>query len=888
MVSEADSSATRQDREAFRRTRLWRSSLGEAADGDGFADERARLREAYFGVRRKASLLAGEISRDLPNFTRHDESHMDALWDLADLIGGPAVSLTPGEAFVFGGAVLIHDLGLAVAAYPGGAQGLESESEWQDGLVAVLASRLGRRASESEVAGADEAARREATQRALVTLHARRAEQLGLASWGQGQPGGTQFLIDDVEIREEYGSVIGRIAHSHWWAVSELQGSFGVDLGAPRWLPRHWTVDPLKLACLLRAADATHLDARRAPLFLMALRSPDGASRSHWAFQARLHQPRLENDRLVFDSNHRFPVAEADAWWLCFDMLARADRELRDVDSLLADKGRIRFAARAVAGTEDPSRFAELVATDGWTPVDTRIRVGNVARLVRELGGEQLYGVDPSVPLRELIQNANDAVRARRVLEGRNADWGEVHVRLGRDTNGDWIEVDDTGLGMSADVLTGPLLDFGTSYWGSDLMFRELPRLYSRGFHSTGTYGIGFFSVFMWGDHVSVTTRRLNAGSDGTLVMEFQRGLGARPVLRKALPSEQHLGPGTAIRVWLSRQARDRGGVLERRGRSPGWRLVDLCAWLCPCADVNVYAREYDEPDALAVGARDWRGIDGADLLRRVWECDAEERAAVEARAAQFAGNLRELVDSTGQVVGRACVSPGIPAVPGYGGAVTVGGLRAVGTLGLLGVLDGTAIRATRDAALPVASPQVVAAWASEQAGLLATMGLSDDEQLVCASIICRLGGDSGPLPLVMTHAGLLNAERIVEVARALDSVHILEEMRLNMACGSLKPYLLRDDVMVWHGGPVGVLRLESRTLDWPTPYFETLEVGDQEVWVHPAAVHRLLCTAWQCSLEHLIEASARDGHYGFVNTDVGEFDGAPLVLPALTLRRPR
>jgi HSP90 family molecular chaperone len=58
------------------------------------------------------------------------------------------------------------------------------------------------------------------------------------------------------------------------------------------------------------------------------------------------------------------------------------------------------------------------VKTQGWTPVDARVHVSDVPSLIAQIGGAQLYRKDPSVPLRELIQNAADAVRARRALSG--------------------------------------------------------------------------------------------------------------------------------------------------------------------------------------------------------------------------------------------------------------------------------------------------------------------------------------------------------------------------------------------------------------------------------------------------------------------------------------
>src|SRR5436305_4060756 len=99
------------------------------------------------------------------------------------------------------------------------------------------------------------------------------------------------------------------------------------------------------------------------------------------------------------------------------------DRELSQVDALLADSHRPRLRVRGVAGVESPHRFRKYVEVSGWTPVDARLHVSNVADLARKLGGEELYGDKVYVPLRELIQNAADAVRARRILGRYSPNW---------------------------------------------------------------------------------------------------------------------------------------------------------------------------------------------------------------------------------------------------------------------------------------------------------------------------------------------------------------------------------------------------------------------------------------------------------------------------------
>src|SRR6185312_14463111 len=113
--------------------------------------------------------------------------------------------------------------------------------------------------------------------------------------------------------------------------------------------------------------------------------------------------------------------------------------------------------------------------------------------------GSQLYGSDSTVAIRELIQNSADAVQARRRYEKRPSNWGTVRIGLRSEAGAPWLFVEDNGIGMSEQVLTGPLLDFGTSFWRSPLASEEFPGLMAAGMQAIGRFGIGFFSVFMLG-----------------------------------------------------------------------------------------------------------------------------------------------------------------------------------------------------------------------------------------------------------------------------------------------------------------------------------------------------------------------------------------------------
>ncbi len=104
-----------------------------------------------------------------------------------------------------------------------------------------------------------------------------------------------------TDLRERYGELIGEIAASHWWDIEQVAERFSTrePIGAPIDCPDDWTVDELQLVCLMRVSDAAHLDERRAPGFLRAVRNPTGYSDLHWAFQGYLQRPRRADDSWV-------------------------------------------------------------------------------------------------------------------------------------------------------------------------------------------------------------------------------------------------------------------------------------------------------------------------------------------------------------------------------------------------------------------------------------------------------------------------------------------------------------------------------------------------------------------------------------------------------------
>ncbi|MEI7232726.1 ATP-binding protein [Pectobacterium carotovorum] len=755
---------------------IWRSTLAQQ-DSDTHETERERLRSSFMSFRGRVSLLALEIAKDLPDLTVHDISHLDALWEVGSQIIGPNFSLTPAEGYVLGGSILLHDLAMSIAATPGGIDAMRKDVRWRDSLFAFFQANESRDPTHQEIESPGPEARQFALFSLLRQLHAESAERLAFSQFGTGAS--TQYLIEDTELRQTFGRIIGQIAHSHWWSLAEVERQFDRHIGAPHWAPSTWTIDPLKVACILRAADAAHIDARRAPSFQKIFSNINPASQLHWDFQERLNKSYVSDDALVFTSGQAFSLAEVNAWWLCLDTLRMVDSELRGIDSLLSDRSMVRFSARRVAGVDHPERLAQYIQTTDWHPIHAAVHLSDLPNVIRSLGGEELYGKNPTTPLRELIQNSNDAIRARRCYEGRQDTFGEVAVELIEDSGSFLLRVQDNGIGMSRRVLTQYLLDFGTSFWSKPQVQEEFPGLLSSGFRSSGKYGIGFFSVFMASDKVKIVTRRPDAAASETLVLEFGSGLNGRPILRPARRDEQLRDGGTVVQLTLRKAPHVKGGLLwqhfseddETTGdEATLLALLACCRRLAPTVDVKLTVTANGDTQT-AIDAQDWIRAPGEELLLERCPEPFENkfsREDVREFAVKASDNLRVVNDAFGCPIARICITAADRSYalgePTLAGAITVGGFFATRLQGIAGFMIGEATRASRDSASPIMPKAQLATWATEQAALVPSLYKDPESQASAAQTIRICGGHTGELPIAMHAGDWLNASQITEL----------------------------------------------------------------------------------------------------------------------------
>ncbi|RWD96980.1 ATP-binding protein [Mesorhizobium sp.] len=736
----------------YEKTRLWRVSFGKIAKDDTATADLANM---YSTTWDRACLLAKRIAADAEGLTLHDEAHFTRLWECADIIVGRGYKLSPIETFIFGVAILIHDAAHTVLAFEGGISALSKTPEWRDALVAKCQNDQSDPNEDPTMLPVS--LRKAVLFDTLRALHARQAKSILSVPFKHPALDANFYLLEDPTVRSHFGRLIGEIAASHHWNIARLE-TLGRQKNAIPPYHEYGPIRPMVLAALIRTADAIQIDAGRAPDFEFALTQPEGFSREHWTAQNRLSIAPDDQDpsALVVTSSVPFNEKEAKAWWIAFDLANTGDRELRASDQILRDAALPPFEITRVKDISDPTRFSKHVQTEGWVPINAEVRINDTGKIVQMFGGRGLYGDDDTVPLREMIQNAVDAVRARRILEDGFAGKVFITLRPGSNEaggNGYWLTVADNGIGMSPAVLTGPFLAFGESGWSSSTLREERPGFLGSHFKRIGRFGIGFFSVFMVSEEVNVSTRPFDAGASAVRTLSFSSGLALRPIVKEG-PSDFQMSHSTSVSLFIASDTKEK--ILHRTdptrvieaGKSylrpaTTFTLTELVGMLCPTIDVEIEIKHDPDEEKGTIEA-DWVKENGNVWLKRINCLQIENIPEVILDNIDY---VETISLDNGQIIGRAALNPSSGKLAVY----SIGGLgrklRPNVDHGrhFVGCLDLSPRGPRRDTG-DMLSKETIARWADRQVNKWLKADIDARERNFVAANAAYFGGD--PLPI--------------------------------------------------------------------------------------------------------------------------------------------
>lgn len=689
----------------YEHTFLWKKTLGKQGD-----QSIERLRTSFFSFREHMKGLLDEVRLDFPNLTDHSIEHVDNLWGIASLIAGEGYPINPLEGYILGCAFLVHDSVLSYKAF-GGCDALRQKVEWKDAY--------------HDIAGTiydTEEGKKKIDFKVIRQLHAQDCGAILFRQF-EGMDGNSRYLLTDDDMRKHYGEIIGKIASSHHWEADKIQ-DLPSQINPIPIFPSDWVVRPRKLACVLRCADAAAIDSGRAPDHLFRLLHLNGVSKYHWIAQNRLGVAIDVNDptRLVITSTCDFEEKDFAAWNVAYDAVRVIDEELEKCQSLLSEQEQ--FQVKSVAGARSRKALSSYIKTKDWMPSDVSVHISNVAHLIMTLGGKELYGKDDHhlVVLRELIQNARDAIHARRLMEGDDCFNGRISVKVCKSDDDVVLSVTDNGVGMSLDTISHSLLDFGNSFWHGDSVNTEFPGLKSAGFESVGQYGIGFFSVFMIAKSVMVESRKFSDGLSDAHIVKFPSGLTLAPIFANC--KGQSTSYSTIVSLHLKEQYEKWPIICEvRRNQlnSTNFKVPfsAVLSVLVSGLDVDVYYKEFDDDEKLVHHRIDGTNFDKKAWLRDLSFADYQQDKNLDDYIETNYHRLQYIYDEHNRFAGLAAVGTRFLPLQDFLGGSTVGGLmteiNSRAGEHWIGILDNKPEGAKRSGGEFRASESILREWVENQ-----------------------------------------------------------------------------------------------------------------------------------------------------------------------------
>jgi len=462
-------------------------------------------------VRGAVSDLLNEVRRYgfFNEFTDHSFAHVEGMLRTAEwLIPGPTKdAMTPGDFLLLVLGIYFHDVGLLISRAEFDARSSNADfQKFKSEPVISAAQHAELRARLAQLPPVD--ADRIWYQEFVRYHHGQR-----IRSWVEGLP--TDANDSSASIRKIISALFEKLGLTFRKDLALLCESHTKDdindtgkykLSQPYGDLPEESVNIQYVAAILRTVDLLQITKKRAPSILFQIINPtDPLSQIEWQKQSEVRSVRAKPgiDREGKASVEVQPdtievhaqFQQADGFFGLTTYLAYAQRELQSSYNAIN-----KSAGKLTKPLIYPWRFIDssnveavgfLTQSFGFT-LDQQ-------KILDLLTGHTLYN-DTTVVLRELTQNALDAVRLQTASESCEAGYlGEINV-IWRSSTRELI-VRDNGTGMSQDVVVNHLLKVGSSRYQDPQFKEKFPN-----FSSISRFGIGVLSAFMVSDDVEITT----------------------------------------------------------------------------------------------------------------------------------------------------------------------------------------------------------------------------------------------------------------------------------------------------------------------------------------------------------------------------------------------
>ena len=475
-------------------TKLWTYLEQKAENNHSFLT--AVMQVCDYGVKQSKGIISF-----FPKFTLHDSVHItNVCWWMARLLGNQLQNLTEQEAALLLMSACCHDIGMSVSEAE--EKALLSGSAETPGWVEYFNNHPSDKLAflqAGKAAGMERGGilTPEILRNYIRANHHKRVEE--------------KLRNVTAESREALRSagitmnLLANLCRSHGEPLKDLRVSTSDD-----------SFDLRMCAIILRLADLLDFDASRAPDALYRHLGLDRAvtleerfSAAEWAKNRAGIFSSIEESTLYFTAGFDTLQQEKETQaYLDYvqDELQESFRNLHRYSRRWKD-----LPLPYYISTEKADRR-------GYTSGNFRLTMDQ-DKVIRLLTGKKLYA-DAGVFVRELLQNAIDAVLYRATIDSRfKVKDGHIVIRTWIDNNGEsWFRIEDNGIGMNEQIIRNYFLTVGRSYYTSD-EFQVEKFTYGveakdgrqEDYTPISRFGIGFLSCFMSDpeyNQVKVSTKR--------------------------------------------------------------------------------------------------------------------------------------------------------------------------------------------------------------------------------------------------------------------------------------------------------------------------------------------------------------------------------------------
>ncbi|MDX7798087.1 ATP-binding protein [Aeromonas caviae] len=462
-----------------------------------------------YEIREQVRLLLSEVQRYgfFNEYTNHNFDHVESMLNMANWIIPEQTksTLQPADYLLLTLSIYFHDLGLLISLRE--YEQRNKNSDYQSYLKESKQNSVDKEYNAKLSMLSEEMQDKINYQEFVRRTHGTRVKE-----WILGKD-----RSDDAfdNIKDAIQGLIGKLdiivrrdlallCESH--TIDDISDAQKYKVSMPYGNTPSETANLQYIAVILRTVDLLQITKGRAPAILYKIINPqDPISQLEWQKQGAVRTvraaPGIDRDghasaTALSDTIQIHALFEkSDGFFGLTSYIAYAKTQL------LACQEALKQTAKIIP---DPPLFPWKHIDDSGVEAEGFLTKAFGFKLDQQkildlLTGHTLYN-DTNVVIRELTQNALDAVRLQAEISGERSE-SIGRIDLIWDSKKRTLEVKDNGTGMSQDVIEAHLLKVGSSRYQDPKFREEHPN-----FSSISRFGIGVLSAFMVADHVEITT----------------------------------------------------------------------------------------------------------------------------------------------------------------------------------------------------------------------------------------------------------------------------------------------------------------------------------------------------------------------------------------------